>query len=436
MTELYDLLPPSISGDEAMAAAAEAAGSEDERIAGLIDNVLLWARLDAQPEEILDHIGWGLHIDGWEYATTRELKIWLIRNFYDWHAYKGTVYGLAMYWRVLLGRELLAASPPHKFFWGVSITDEQRAAFQAPHPEIRVYPFKHGGTRAGWIWGQSFMGADHWLQTDAILRIGAAVEQYDPLTGQSMPLHSLQYDTTHAEKLARAETEVRLPGRAAGIFPGASTFAGFWVDHGAAARLYTLDLAQPYTDQTTLRRPMVTTPGLGPLTIKYTPGAVPGRAVGTFPANRWPDEFQDVGGKCFWGAGQFWVDHEAGDRIYKSVKLFDPARVSFAEKEAAFFWGACRFGGIPAHTAEVAVDMAGRAPKRAAYWGPSMFWGTSALATSDAALRIAQVRGVGKMAKRLSDKIELSITNRKQVRASSGVLAGTVKAGEYRLEVL
>jgi P2-related tail formation protein len=42
-------------------------------------------------------LGWGLHIDGWEYADSIEKKRWLIKNFYDWHRLKGTEAGLEMF---------------------------------------------------------------------------------------------------------------------------------------------------------------------------------------------------------------------------------------------------------------------------------------------------------------------------------------------------
>ena len=120
-------------------------------------------------------------------------------------------------------------------------------------------------------------------------------------------------------------------------------------------------------------------------------------------------------------------------RLYKRFKLFDPGRVVFSRRDTSCFLGAFRLGPMPAHTAEVAVDLAGfRAPGSGTLPG---HLGRGCFVISDAATRIAQARQVGKMAARLSDKVLLAITNRKPITASAGLLAGSARAGEYRLEV-
>ena len=129
----------------------------------------------------MDHLAWALHIDGWEYAQTLEKKRWLVKDFHDWHRFKGTEYGLTLYWRVLLGRELFKATPPHTAFCGASLTAAEREAFEAPHPEIRVYPFRHSGHKAGLMLGDCLgdPAMDHPvfpLTSDALLRIGSKIE--------------------------------------------------------------------------------------------------------------------------------------------------------------------------------------------------------------------------------------------------------------------
>lgn len=72
------------------------------------------------------------------------------------------------------------------------------------------------------------------------------------------------------------------------------------------------------------------------------------------------------------------------------------------------------------------------APRRALFCGG--FPGTFTC-NLQAGAWIDTMRRVGRMAVRLSDKIAVSITNRRPVRASAGVLCGTVVAGAYQLEV-
>lgn len=436
MTDLARLLPPSIAGDGKFAALAAAAGLEEEKVRGLIDNVLLFSRIDQLSESLLDHLGWAFHLDGWEFADSKEKKAWLVKNFYNWHRYKGTEHGLEMFLRVLLGRRLLAVSPPHKFYWGKSRTAEEQAAFEAPHPEIRAYPFRAKGSKQSFFWGASCLDAgEHFAATDAMHRAGTKVELHDPASGQVTDLRPMLYQSDMVEKIAQQVVEIRLPGQAAGLFWGRGHWgAAHLVEHGAGQRLYTVRLDRPYQTLVERRAALSIKPGLEPITAYYREVKAPGQAAGTFFANRYPDQFPDRGGRCFWRG--FWVDHRANERVYKSIRLFDPARFKAAQRKANFFWGAFRYPGIPAHTAEVAVDLAGASPRRALYFGPGRFWGSSHFAVSDCAARVAQVREVVKLCRRRSGKVELAITNRRAVAASAGILAGTVTAGEYRLEVI
>ena len=183
MSDLIRLIPPSIGHDTAMQAAADAAGAQQDKVRNLVSQILLWSRVDELSEAVLDHLAWALHIDGWEYAGTLEKKRWLVKHFHDWHRYKGTEYGLALYWRVLLGRELYKATPPHTAYCGSSLTAAERAAFEAPHPELRIYPVPafrgqtgaflrrlpgRSGRRACSVWGQIRCHLAHRLQGGAV----------------------------------------------------------------------------------------------------------------------------------------------------------------------------------------------------------------------------------------------------------------------------
>jgi hypothetical protein len=432
MTDLARLLPPSISEDPAMQTAAQAAGSQEETVRGLIPNAYIWSRLDELPEDIIDHLAWGLHIDGYEYATTLKQKRWLVANFHDLHRYKGTVYGLRLYWRVLLGRELLAASPPHKSYLGHSLTPAERAAFEAPHPEVRIYPFRHAGTKRGLMLGDC-LGWPPWpVTTDAILRIGDRVEIFDPQTNTATPIHTLERTREETTKVAVETVRIRRPGQAAGVFAGVC-LAGSTVDHKAKSRLFTLQLERPYQSELERRSTLTITPGLAAMSAYYTIQGDPGQARGAFLANRWPEGgYSDRGGRA-WPGALFTIKSTAGDRLYKRFKLFDPARVVVNQRHASTFLGAFRLGSLPPHQAEVTVDAAGQRPPRSLHLGGA-YLAQHHPYQSDAPTRVAQIRHVGCLAKRASDKVSLSITNRKPITASTSVLAGAVKAGQYQLE--
>jgi hypothetical protein len=438
MSDLLRLLPPSINQDEGIQAAAQAAGDQEAEVRAQIINAYIWSRLDELPEAVLDHLGWGLHIDGWEYATTRELKLWLVRNFYEWHIYKGTEYGHALYWSTLLNRDLLKAEPAHKSYLGSSLTPAEREAFEAPHPEIRAYPFRSYGHKQSFFTGDCLGDpAEGWsvfpYMTDALLRCGHRLELVDPELGQVTPLHDLLYERDQVEKLAAEIIEVRKPGKAVGQFAGLP-LAKPLVDHKAKARLFTLKMQHAYTDEIERRIPLAIQPSLEPMSVYYSweqEKSVAGHRM--FAANRWPDQYPDTGGQAYLGSS-YPPASDANLRLYKRFKLFDPERVVFNRRDITNFLGAFRLGPLPPHIAEVAVDMAGKLPPMA-FTAPG-YAGAGHFTISDAAARIAQVRHVGKMAARRSDKILLSITNRKQIQASTSVLAGDAVAGEYRLEVI
>ena len=439
MSDLIRLIPPSIGHDTAMQAAADATGAQQDKVRNLVGRILLWSRVDELSEDFLNHLAWALHIDGWEYADNLDKKRWLVKHFHDWHRYKGTEYGLALYWRVLLGRELYKATPPHTAYLGASLTATERAGFEAPHPELRIYPFRHSGVKQGLFCGDCLGDPAaaypvFALMTDALLRIGSKVELYDPLSKESTDLHSMLYESENITRMATDTVEVRMPGEASGIFPG-RCLSGYLVDHGAKERLYTMQLKSAYTSEAQRRSPMSITPSLTPMTVYYREAAENGIAKGAFLHNRWPDQYPGKGGRAHLGAA-YPAQSDAAQRLYRYLKLFDPERVKRGQRKSNAFLGAFRLGGMPPHTAEVAVDCTGARPRRGMHTGPASYLGAEFPYASEAPARIAQVRAVGKMAKRKSDQVLLSITNHKPVTASPSLLAGTVTAGEYRLEVL
>lgn len=435
---LARLLPPSITGDAKFQAAANAAGEELDLNQALSELIYIWSRLDDLSDDQIDHLAWHLHVDGYSYALTREDKLYLVKSFYDFHRYKGTEYGLGLYWRTLINRDLLKSEPAHKSYLGLSLSPAERDAFEAPHPEIRAYPFRTAGIKQSYFVCDCLGDlAENYpvfpLQTDAILRCGHRLELFDPELGNATALHDLLYERDQLERLASEVIEVRKPGQAAGQFISLPLSKPL-VDHRASERLFTLKMQHAYCDEIERRIPLSIQPSLEPMSVYYSweqENGLAGRRM--FLANRWPDEYPDKGGRAFLGAGY----PHAGDaalRLYKRFKLFDPTRVNFSRRETTSFLGAFRLGPLPPHSAEVAVDMAGRLPIGAI--SQPGYSGVGHFAISDCASRIAQVRHVGKLAARRSDKILLSITNRRQVRASAGVLAGSVTAGEYRMEVI
>lgn len=437
MSDFERLVPKSIYDDNKIQALAKGAGEQLDTHAALTQFIYIYSRLDEISEGILDHLAWQFHVDGYGLAKDAEEKRSLIKEFYNFHRYKGTVHGLKLFVKHLLKRELLKAEPPHKSFIGTTLTDEERKRFEALMPEIRVYPYCHKGVKASFFCGDCVGDpAQDWgvfpAQTDALLRIGDLVELYDPVTNGTTPLNYFKIEKEWVEKKATDTIEIRLKSTAHGIFCG-DVLYGYTVNEGADKRLYTVRFERKYQEEYERRIPLSIQPSLTPVRSYYEIEQQPGnRGYATFLANRYDDLYRDTGGSYLKGA--YTAATDVYMRIYKKLKLFDPERAQlFTGHKATSFLGAFRIGELPAHYARIAIDMQGKKPRKclhcAGFVGEYFY-------KSDASDRISIMRDVVKMSARLSDKILVSIKNRRPVRAMQIIKAGSTRAGEYRLEVI
>lgn len=436
--DFLSLVTPSISFDPAIAAAASGSGAELTVNRDLIPLELIYSRIDELPEEVLDHVAWGFHVDGYELATTVRQKRYLIKNFYDFHRYKGTLYGHRIHWRALLGLEILKADPPSKSYVGVTMTAAERTAFESRHPEVRVYPFRHSGIKGSLFCGDCLGDPDegyavHQAQTDALLRIGDRVTLFDPLLGAETDLNSFQYSPEYVTQKQTDTIEIHKRGTVFGAAFVGECLHGSAADTGASGRLYTLRLVSESSTEIERRTPLSIQPSLEPFRTTYDVTLEPGSAgAGFFLRNRYLDSYPDKGGSFI---GQhFPLNTDAEQRVYKRLKLFDPSRVTFQGARKMTFLGGFRIGAQLPHTARIAIDMISRKIKGAQY--VAGYLRGRCLCRTDAETRIEQMRYVGILAKRLSDKISMQIHNRFQVKASSGLAVGSKQCGQYQLEVI
>ncbi|MHC1791773.1 phage tail protein [Solidesulfovibrio sp.] len=429
--QLLDILPPSITWDGTVQALARAVDPIHQDVTATIPVDIIYAALEALPDDILDVVAWGFHIEGYDLLETRAEKLHVVANFYDYHRYKGTVHGLELYLRTYLKRDLLACSPPTKSYCGASLTDAERAAWSANMPEIRVYPFRHAGTRQGAFVGD-FLGAMYPNTSDAILRIGDQVTLNDPVDGSETKLDSLTTSRDVTTRLAAKHVTVRLPGTAGRAMFIGRCLAGYaTADTGAASRIYELDMAVGYEDEIARRHALSVRPSLAPVKIGSDEVASPGtRGRGIYLGHRWPDAYPERAA-CFL-EGSFPVPSSAGDRLYRMTKLYDASREVFSRRATSTFLGAFKLGAVRPHYAEAAVDMLRPAPARAMFLG--QHFGQRHTCDLDAQAWIDRMCRVGRMAMRLSDRILVSTSNRRQIQASESLVCGSVVCGAYQLE--
>lgn len=89
-TKLIDLLPPSLKNDPDVQAASEAADAKFFETAKLSEVVLIFPNLGKQPEEVIDHLAYQLHVDFYELNLPLEQKVKLVETSIMWHMKKGT----------------------------------------------------------------------------------------------------------------------------------------------------------------------------------------------------------------------------------------------------------------------------------------------------------------------------------------------------------
>lgn len=431
---LLNVLPPNLCTD-LIVNAAKAAGLQEELSLGYIPRVEIWARIKELSEDQLDHLAWHLHLDGYSYCNSKKEKLWLVENFHDWHRYKGTIYGHRLYWRKLLNRQVYGYAPRTNSFLGASLSAEERQKFEAPHPEARVYPYRNKGLMYG-LFLNHVLSPPYPVVSDAVDRVGLQVYSYDPLCDQETKLNTIK---AYTDK--RSIIPIALAGKATGVFLGAAGKC-FSVDHGSAGRLYNITLSSPPVNELERRHSLTIQP-LTPIHSYYQEERVAGIAIGVFCYNRHTDVYPTKAGSCLGGYVSAPQDGEkkvfvsqssAADRIYKKIKLFDPARAVKTTKTVQSFLGGFRLGKLPPHQGEIAVDATGVASPWTLYTKGS-YMGKGYLVKSGVEERIKQILDVGRLAARMSDKILISITNHKEITASTIHKAGGVVAGQYDLTV-
>ncbi len=89
--KLLDLLPPSISADTQVKAAAEALDAELQAVTAAISESMIIPQIDTMPEDVIDLLAWQFHLDFYEPENMPvEKKRLLIKQAIAWHKRKGT----------------------------------------------------------------------------------------------------------------------------------------------------------------------------------------------------------------------------------------------------------------------------------------------------------------------------------------------------------
>lgn len=371
-----------------------------------------------------------------EFSTTKKKAI--LQRLFEIYRSKGTVRGLRLNWEMLSETPLLKANqPPSKSYNAVSLTADDRQAWEANHPEIRIYPFAERGLRGYALMPKDYIGRGYAMTTDAGLRLSDRVELYDPQRGIKSLLNGFYYDKNYVKKKAKEQVEIRKKGQAKGVFAGSLSTRKHTVTHEAGKRLYNIELYQEYADEMQRRRWFAIQPSLSPMKGYYENEYVRGKRAGInlqnrYSANNPPSPFdkgelyKDKGGSYLSGA--YFAESDARQRVRRKMKLFDPERAAFFRRETFNYLNQMQLGALSAHHIETFVDMTSKVAVRAAHLAGHL---GDCLYQSDAGKRIGMMRWAGNLSRQAGCKVTVSITNRIPLITTMGTMCGKHITGQY-----
>lgn len=329
----------------------------DLPIDGLASMVDPW-KIDAR---FLPWLAFRFSVDIWSDDWSEEKKRDVIAQQFDLHRLKGTKAGISRMLEIVDSHLIQAVRYPQRAFASGAITKEQRNAWLARMPQIRIY-FASARGAAG---ADGFVGADGrghgafaghtFARFDAAEGIYGRRAMVRYPDGSETPLRRSTVETT-TETLASADIDqLHVPGKA-----GPALFVGGFVGHGFVtvknkqASIITYRLDRTYDAATSSLHLDTVMPGLEPIDVKYERFADrltrgPAVFVGDFAGHR------------------FVMADDAANHIYDRVYLHDPS-VDVPWTKAHSFANHTRLG-ISKFRAEIQVEAKSEKRPRSAFGG-------------------------------------------------------------------
>jgi len=237
-------------------------------------------------------------------------------------------------------------TPPQGFYAGRDLTPEERSAWIAKMPQLRIRRELARGTAAPdeWFAGQSFAGRDTVGADDSALLIGR--RGFIRRNGVDTPLQSVITSTTVVNKQVVDIERIDVPGLCSVGFIAGVDFAGDEHYAGSAeleAETLTIRKDLTYAAESTVYGITSVRPSFTPLDVRWTQVSDKGDGGPYFYAG------QDFAGV------EFTADDHAADLLYDVLYLFDPA-VAGPMTEGMSFAGVSRVG-IEQKTAELLINL-------------------------------------------------------------------------------
>ncbi|MFN3624614.1 MAG: phage tail protein I [Hyphomicrobium sp.] len=392
-TTYPDLLSPNATAYER--ALAGATGRLSDIPVPIAD---LW-RWDTCPEEHLPWLAWAMSVDLWNDNWPIERKRNLIRESFDLHRRKGTLYTIERYLRYADATLRKAIVPPEVPYLGTDITEAEREAWLSRFPQIRVYRWrnrKDGSPEAFLGNGSAFddvlylgAGPAHnppstgtiavdtffCVETDAWERYGRRAFLWDkgshPLaTGEETSLRWLESSTVSNEVTSYDHETAYLPTTASPalfcetmIFGDGPEGEFFLDDTQAHNRVVTVRVERSQRIDEPIYVKRTVAPSLEPIDVVPDYVAERGTAhlgVEMFCGQRGryfdPKTRQSYAVEGFLDG--YLMPNDAGERLYERLYLYEAARGP-ASIDTSFYLNDARLG-MPPYNAELWIEVTGR----------------------------------------------------------------------------
>jgi phage tail P2-like protein len=340
------------------------------------------------PENLLPYQAWALSVDLWDsnWPVTKRRSV--VANAIKHHQIKGTLKAIETYLDLVDTTVIKATTPPTKLFSGPSLSKEQREAWLAKLPQVRVWRQYETSVAVKRIFsgGQrysSFFEGKFPQPNDAITRLQRRARWVvNGVETDSRVENFESYFRVFIKSVLKYSIFSNTPVRGK---------KKFWIPSTALQRVVTIEPVSLSPWRSTVG------PQLEPVQSEPEMVAVPGTDKHSVFSNL-PIH------------NRFYIPSRAGYRLFERYPVYDPSVPAPAKRPSIQFMGVGRYG-IKPHTAELKVGVKKnwsryKARLNDTYVPRSRFW-----TPHDGAL-MEKNRQAVIAAKRLSDQILLDTTTK------------------------
>jgi len=410
------LLPPNRTAFE------EAADLTGARIAGLPLDLPKLVRPYQAPTPFLPWIAWGLSVDFWEKEWSEDKHRRMLARSLHMHARKGTAAAIAEAVTIMGGDLRRFIVPPAKTHLSPAFTQEERDAYLALFPQLRVYPFVARGQTGPFgcflsvkrMLGETLLGPIRQISTNAS-RYTRTATLWDRGDETTLTFREVKLETVGLLGATKYDEVILGPKATKAIHLDAPPRPRAFLvdDQGVAQRMVRIPRDASYVFR--LGRETYTTVLPRAQLIDVRPQFIAEAHAGQNGAVY-------AGGGSRIGGG-FLPPTIAWRYLFERWHIHDPERIPI-ERRRSMHLGNTRLG-MPAYHAEASVRLLGRRPWRVA----SRFVRGHLVSTSKKP--IADARHAMRITKSLRDKVLLNTKTHRAIRAGDRQKVGQAAVGEY-----